>query len=163
VAELADALDSKSGISNGVWVRAPPPALLSKWGKPCVRKGLRAVGGGGSMAAGARRIFHREKNLYSPEQDQVGVRWVEINQAVRASKTLAASQIRSACYRPAMKNFRTNSIHMAGLSSCGTLMTVVTHGLSWMDKKQWTKGIPELMLRFEMRSGGSCCELYGNV
>ena len=25
VAELADALDSKSGIRKGVWVRAPPP------------------------------------------------------------------------------------------------------------------------------------------
>ena len=30
VAELADALDSKSGIRKGVWVRAPPPALLKK-------------------------------------------------------------------------------------------------------------------------------------
>jgi hypothetical protein len=31
VAELADALDSKSSGRKAVWVRAPPPAALRNW------------------------------------------------------------------------------------------------------------------------------------
>ena len=31
VAELADALDSKSSDRKVVWVRAPPPAMNSQW------------------------------------------------------------------------------------------------------------------------------------
>ena len=30
--EMADAADSKSVASNGVWVQVPPPALQDSWG-----------------------------------------------------------------------------------------------------------------------------------
>ena len=38
VAELADATDSKSVARKGVWVRSPPPAIVS--GKTSVLMGL---------------------------------------------------------------------------------------------------------------------------
>jgi hypothetical protein len=43
VAELADALDSKSSGRKAVWVRAPPPAHFSKLGTDVGGSGFRRV------------------------------------------------------------------------------------------------------------------------
>jgi hypothetical protein len=72
VAELADALDSKSSGRKVVWVRAPPPAMNSQFNVRCrmfsVRRNRPIVGTcRGHLGKNASRQSRMDLQLYAPD------------------------------------------------------------------------------------------------